>query len=808
MQAENNPFAGLSIFLLFNPLLAAACFVRFDYTVLLTKITVNMKPTLIALLVALALSLMGGAAYAQTTIVKGTVKDAKGSPVSGASVLIKGSSRGTSTDGDGNFSISAVEGNIMIVSGVGFASSEVKIGPGTSYDIQLQDGNSSMNEVVVTALGVRKQKRQLGFSVTEIKGAELSKTNELNPINALQGKVAGVQIDQGAGGLFGNSKIVIRGNSTLGTNNQPIFVVDGVIMDNGVFGGNGRDFGNDFKNLNTEDFETVSILKGSSAAALYGSRAINGVVLITTKKGAQRKGIGVSVTEAVNVTNAYAGPDFQNEFGGGTVGAFFTDNRDPNYLSTQNWQTKVFPIDPVTGKPYIDRQIGRELENWGPRFAGQDVINYDGTPTKYVAIPNNYLDGFQTGLGSNTNIAIDGGSDKSTFRISYNHNDAKGIVPNNKLTKDAFDVRATHQITKFLHIDVGVAYSDFFGQNPPRLGGLDAFGSDNYGKLFAWVLPRNYDTKYWNRPEKYISSFGGTPDPTNPGETVLAPEVRFWFQKAENKYTQREQLLRGRVTVTADLASWAKLVVEGNINNINVKNETKELGQGINFAGGAYALGVDQRNSKFLKAMLMMNKEINKDISISGYIGAEAQRFTYSNLTSSTVGGLNYPGNYFLANSVQAQNTNGGIYSRKSFNSLYASADIAYKNRLFLQATWRGDWSSALTYLDGSGNNFFNYPAASLSWVFTEGMASKPSWFSYGKLRANLAALGSDVGTFTINPGFSFNGFSNANGVQVPASTYSSSSTVQPNLKPALKISKELGAELRFLKGGRFRARR
>ena len=160
-----------------------------------------------------------------------------------------------------------------------------------------------------------------------------------------------MQIDQGAGGLFGNTKIVIRGNSTLGTNNQPIFVIDGVIMDNGTFGGTGRDFGNDFKNLNPDDFESVSILKGSAAAALYGSRAINGVVLITSKKGSTRKGIGVSLTQSLTISDPYAGPDFQNVFGGGTVGAFFTDNRDPNYKPDEAWTTKVFRLIPPPGSP-------------------------------------------------------------------------------------------------------------------------------------------------------------------------------------------------------------------------------------------------------------------------------------------------------------------------------------------------------------------------------------------------------------------------------------------------------------------------
>ncbi|MEP7231402.1 MAG: SusC/RagA family TonB-linked outer membrane protein [Ginsengibacter sp.] len=739
-------------------------------------------------------------AQEQKTIIGTLTDDASGKAIPSATVTIKGTNIATTTDPNGNFRIRTNIANpTFVFTSVGYDPKEIEYSGNDNVAIGLTSKNAALTEVVVTALGVKKQKRELGYSVTELKGSEIAKTNEVNPINALQGKVAGVQIDQGAGGLFGNSKIVIRGNSTLGTNNQPIFVIDGVIMDNGVFNGTGRDFGNDFKNLNTEDFESVSVLKGSAAAALYGSRAINGVILITTKKGSARKGIGVSVTQSVNILDPYAGPDFQNEFGGGTVGAFFTDNREPNYKPDESWTTKVFPIDPITGLPYIDRQIYRELENWGPRMQGQDVTNYDGTPTNYVPHPNNFLDAFQKGFGSNTNVAMDGGSEKSTFRLSYNHNEGKGIVPNNKLSKDAFDIRATQQLTKWLSVDAGVAYSNFEGRNPPRLGGLDAFASDNFGKLFTWILPRNYDTKYWMQKEHYTSILGGAPDLNDPNEPNKSPESRFWFQLFENNYLQKEQLLRGRLSVTANLNSWAKLVLEGNINNIYIKRENKELGQQKDFRGGLYGLGFENRESKFLKAILMMNKEINKDFSVSGYVGAELQRFTNTFEYTETRGGLNYPGNYYITNSVNPPFTDGGISSRKSFNSLYASADFSYKNLLYLQATWRGDWSSALTYIDGSGNNFYNYPAASLSWIFTESFKSLPSWLTYGKLRANVAALGADTDPFTINPGFVFSGFSNANGVQVPTSTYSSLNALQPDLKPARKISKEVGAEVRFL---------
>ncbi|QJB36976.1 SusC/RagA family TonB-linked outer membrane protein [Chitinophaga oryzae] len=756
--------------------------------------------------IVLYLLLYWSTVMAQTGKIIGKVSSVRGEPIPGVSIMLKDSKTGAVTDAQGNYIITAPGSGILVFNAIGYLKQEVPINNRSIVNVTVTEDNKQLGEVVVTALGVTKTKKSLGYATTEIKGADLAVTNEVNPVNALQGKVAGVQIDQGGGGLFGSSKIVIRGNSTLGTNNQPIFVIDGVIVENNTFSGTGRDFGNDLKNLNMEDFESVTVLKGSSAAALYGSRAINGVILITSKKGRERKGIGVNVSQTFNTFRPYAGPDFQNEFGGGTVGYFFTDNRDPNYKSNERWRTKVFPTDPTTGKPYIDKQIGRELENWGPRFAGQDVLNYDGTPTKYVAQPDNFMDAFQNGNGSATNIALDGGNDRSTFRVSYTRDQSQGIVAKNSLLKNSFDVRVTHTINRFLSADISANYTDFAGKNPPRLGGLDAFASYNFGKLFSWVLPRNYDTKYWMQKAHYTSVLGGAPNPADPNEPNKAPESRFWFSLFENEYLQNEQTIRGRIALTATITPWAKLLLEGNVNNLYTKNENKELGQSPDFKGGLYGLGHTSKESYFLKWMLMINKTLMKDLDLSGYIGGETQRFQTTFNYSETVGGLNYPGQFFLGNSAQKMEPKGGLKTKKAFNSLYASADLAWKNQLFLQATFRGDWSSALAYTNGGGNFFYNYPAVSLSWLFSETF-KLPSWISYGKLRGNLAALGNDTDPFTINPGFTFNGFTSSNGTDIPMSTYSryrdpltgKFMVIQPNLRPQRKVAKELGAEVRFL---------
>ncbi|SIN67891.1 SusC/RagA family TonB-linked outer membrane protein [Chitinophaga niabensis] len=743
---------------------------------------------------------LAGDAFAPAAFKKvtGVVKTADGSTVPGVSVAVKGLARGAITDANGAFSIEANEGAVLVFTAIGFETQEQVVGTAASYDIVLLESKKELAEVVVTALGVKKEKRALGFSVTEVKGTELAATNEVNPINALQGKVAGINIDQGSGGLFGNSRILIRGNSTLSTNNQPIFVIDGVFMDNDAFNGQGRDFGNDLKNLNMEDFESVSILKGSAAAALYGSRAINGVVLITTKKGRVKKGWGVSVSQSINVQDPYRGPDFQNEFGGGSVGNFFTDTRDPGYKANEAWQTKVFPTNSA-GQPYLDPQKNRELENWGPRFAGQQVLNYDGTMTEYKAAPNNYLDAFQTGLGFLTSVSVDGATDKSSFRLSYSRNQAEGINFRNKLNKNAFSLRATHNLTSFLTFDAGADYTSIKGENPPQLG------LNN----FIWIFPRNYDTKYWKQRSKYTSSLGGVPKVTDPAETNVVPGADYWFRIFENSYIQEEQMFRGRLTITATLTDWLKLQLEGNLSTLSIRNEAKELGQGYNFtgsdntSGGFYSLEHSNKRSYFLKWMALVSKQLTKDLSLNGYVGGEQQRYTPTYSKSQTDGGLLFPNNYFVENSQKAPIATGGYRPRKTLNSLYASADLAYKDQLFMQATWRGDWSSALTYTNSQGNNFFNYPAVSLSWIFTETF-KLPKFISFGKLRTNLASLGGDLDAFIINPGFRLRGTTTAGGGSLPLLTYlmdenGQSFVVDKDIKPLRKIAKEVGLDLRFL---------
>lgn len=736
--------------------------------------------------------------------VRGKVMDEKGEALPGVSILLKGGQHGTITDENGNYQLEIENDNsILVYSFVGYLSQEIVVGSKSNIEVTLQSDTKALNEVVVTALGMSKEKRSLGFAVTELKGADVSATQQLNPVNALMGKVAGVQIDQSASGPFGNSRIVIRGNSTLSQNNQPIFVIDGIIFDNESVSG-GRDFANDLTNLNSENFESVSILKGSSAAALYGSRAINGVVLITTKKGSKATGIGVDVSQNFMVYNPYKGPKFQNEFGGGSVGAFFTDARDPNYQPNQMWTTKVFPIDPITNEPYIDPAINRENENWGPRFANQKVRNYDGTWTEYKAVPNNFMDSFKNGTLSTTSIAFSGGSDKTTYRFSATHDKQTGISVNNKMKRDNFNLRVTHQLTKWLSTDLSGAYTTSDNTNPQNLTWApytDTFAGDNWGVAFTWMFPRNYDTKYWNQKARYTSEqFGGAPKATNILETnkVMAPE--FWYNMYNTVATMESRNIIGRFALNAKLAKWANLTLEGNMNNNYDKYENKALGHFSDYKGGSYTINQSKKESHFVKSIFSFHDiKLAKDLVLSGLAGGEMYGSMSSFTQGVTSGGLMVPGNYFINNSVNSPLVTGGINYNKKINSVYVSADLDWKNQIYLATTWRGDWSSALTYANGTGNNFYNYPSASLSWITSETFRL-PSIITFTKLRANIAALGKDTDPFVINGGYKFAGKVTGVTGEPTRGEFNSRTTLSAKLKPERKISKEIGLEMRFLK--------
>ena len=428
----------------------------------------------------------------QSGKVTGTVEDDFG-PVAGASVVVKGTTNGSITDMDGNFTLEGVKsGDVILISFIGYATQEIKYTGQPSLPIKLIEDAQKLDEVVVTALGMKRETKALGYAVTELKGEELL-NNSINPVSALQGKVAGVEIAGSDGGMFGSTKIQIRGASTLGKNNQPIYVVDGIILDNSIRNGdadwdsNNYDYGNELKNLNPDDFETVSVLKGAAATALYGSRGLNGAVVITTKSGKGQKGIGVNVTQTLGIDHMFKQPGLQNKYGRGNytgnVGYGETDAEGNYYLYDNLGQ---FYLNSA-GNPTLVGGTGR---HWGPAFDGRDIENFDYSTIAYSPVENNFKDAYNLGFNSNTNISVSGSSEKTSFYTSLSYKYANGTLPNNSFDRVSFLAKASHKLTNKVEIEASISFAN---SNPKN-------AQPNIGELFVdGTWGRTYDTQRISR---------------------------------------------------------------------------------------------------------------------------------------------------------------------------------------------------------------------------------------------------------------------------------------------------------------------
>ena len=746
----------------------------------------------VSMLLALAGVSSTGAAYAlavpevdatksvqQESTCTGVVKDATGETVIGASVVVKGTTNGTITGLDGDFSLSGVKkGDIIQISFVGYQTMEVPFN-GQPINVTLKDDTQTLDEVVVTALGMKRETKALGYAVTEMKGEDLN-TNVVNPVSALQGKVAGVDISAGDGGLFGSSRILIRGASTLGTNNQPIYVVDGVILDNAVKVGDAdwspsdTDWGNELKNLNPDDFESVSVLKGAAATALYGSRGLNGAVVITTKSGKGKKGLGISFSQTLGIDHVYGGPDFQNVRGDGYMAGY------SDYKSSGNMQdTDSFYLN-SNGMPSLTPNVGL---SWGPKFDGRDIEFYDYTTVPYSPYEDNFTDAYDNGFNTNTNISIQGSNDTSSFYTSLSYKHADSNTPNNSFDRISFLAKATHKISKDVEIEAGIS----FANSTPKQGGETNFGE----KFIDGTFSRLYDTRYWRT--RYKGSHGGLADNAYNDEYGNAPGKSVWWSVYENEYTQKETSVRPNIRLTADLNSWLKFTAEANYNYYYKRNESKELGSGYANEGGMYKLGQYSKEQTNLNANLSWNKAV-KDFNISGFLRGEYYHNFQQELQMQTNGGLVVPGQFFVGNSKNALTSTGTISGTKTILSVAGQLAVSWKDQVFVDVTGRNDWSSSLVYADQHGNYSYFYPSVSGSWLIHETFRGKmPQWFSFAKVRASWAQVGNDTDAYTINTAYNLYGIDNTVGLQVPDTYYST------NLKPERKSSWEVGIDFRFL---------
>ncbi len=746
-------------------------------------------------LVAL-ICMLSSTLYAQNITVTGTVKDPMGEPVIGASVSVQGTRAGTVTNIDGHYSIECSPQATLVFSYLGFKAKSVAVNGRQQVDVDFEDDATALNEVVVTALGIKRQTKALGYAVTELKSDELERANTVSPVTALQGKVAGVEISQSDGGMFGSTKIQIRGASTLNANNQPIFVVDGVILDNATsdsgdadWNTNTNDYGNQLKNLNPDDFESVSILKGAAATALYGSRGLNGAVVITTKSGKAGKGVSVRFSQTVGLETVYRSPDLQNKYLSGS----FPGGVDYDEYYTKTGNTWGDNMSSFARNSKGDYSFIEQHDNglaWGPEISwaeGKQFEQYDGTMGSARIFKNNYKDAYDTGINTNTNVSLQGGNDRTQFYASASYKYNKGTTPRNTFNRFSFLGKASQKVGDIMTVD----FSMNFTQSQPRNAPL------NIGEYFAnGTFSREYDVNRYRH--LYKGEHGGLADGKYGDQYRAVPGRRLWWNIYENDYRQTETVFRPVLNLNVQALPWLQLSAGGSLNYYAVSGEYKESGSGYANEGGSYALSNIQTTQENFYIGANVNYQINDDWEVHGFLREEYFNQYAQKHSEKTNGGLIVPNQYFIKNSKLQPDIDTYKFNTKRIVSTIFMVGTSWKNQLFLDVTGRNDWSSSLVYSYGRGNFSYFYPSVSGSWIITESFKDKlPKWISFAKVRGSWAQVGNDTSPYYINSGYEIatyqRGDKKVYGMKIPDNMKST------DLKPERKNAWEVGLDWRFL---------
>ena len=737
-------------------------------------------------LICLFLLLFSLPIAAQNIDISGTVTDEFGDGVIGASVVVKGTTKGTITDIDGNYTLPGVASGVELeFSYIGMKPKLVKVTNQTKIDVVLMEDSEMLDEVVVTALGMKRSQKALGYAVTEVKGEDLKSANSISPVSALQGKVAGVEIANSDGGMFGAAKIQIRGASTLSGNNQPIYVVDGIILDNNTSGNtdlnwtaNAGDYGNELKNLNPDDFETVSVLKGAAATALYGSRGLNGAVVITTKSGKGAQGLGVSISQTIGIDVNIDYPKAQYEYGYGGFPGWrnaYGNRWAPDLLSTNS-----------EGIPTYRNAKGLGL-SWGPRFDGRPIENFDGSMTTYSGYKNGIKDFYQVGFNTNTNVAVRGGNDKTAFYTSFSYKKAESTTPNNTFDRYSMLLKASHKITEKLSVEGSVSFAHSKPKNAAPEIGLYSV----YSGVYNFVRPNQWRNKYKGNHGGLASNAYGDEYGPVPG-TVKS----LWWNIDNANSVHKEYVIRPSLEVNYQILDWLSFKGEANMNLYTDNYENKTMGTGFQREGGAYEISSYSKEQITTAGTFTANKALG-DFNVGGFVRGEfyARREQANGVR--TNGGLVVPGQFFIENSKEIPTYYGHVKGTKRMASAVFAINTSWKDQLYLDVTGRNDWSSALVYSNATGNNSYFYPSVSGSWLISNSF-KLPEWISFAKLRASWAQVGNDTDPYRINPGFKLETIQTGAG-NIYANAFSSDQIYADNLKPERKNSWEVGADVRFL---------
>ncbi len=636
----------------------------------------------------------------------------------GVNVIVKGTTNGTTTGTDGSYRLSFNGGSdaVLVFSFVGYTPEEVVVGNQSVIDVVLAEDITTLREVVVTSLGIEREKASLGYATQSVKGEDITTAREVNVINSLQGRVAGMQISQSATGVGGSSRVILRGVSSLtGTDNRALIVVDGIPMDDtnnrtpGRFGG--IDYGSGISTINPDDIETIDVLKGPNAAALYGERAAAGVIMITTKKGSVRKGLGVTLNSNVTFENPLVLPEFQNEYGQG-VGGQLPEGQD--------------------GVTFIPRNIE---SSWGPRMEGQPVRDWTGQIRPYSPQPDNIRDFYRTGTTYTNTVGVTGGNEKATMRLSLSSLNNKGIMPNSSLDRLLVNLRSTANITDKLSADAKITYTRQSAFNRPNL--TDNPDNPVYGFLFMPRSIRLDDLRTYQDLNGNPVTWAQTGvDPSN-GYLTSRRQNPFWSVYKNTNEDVMNRLM-GFVLLKYDFTKWLSL--QGRVgtdfytHRIEERTATRTLFESSRDRA-KYVLTTHTVQETNADILLSANHQLFPSLGISGSVGGNI-RYRKNEEVGAQTSGLNLPDLFTIANAA-APVPLYGIFELQT-NSLYAAAQANFRNYLYLDLTARNDWASTLP----RDNWSYFYPSANLSFVLTDAFNLRSTPLSFAKLRASVAQVG------------------------------------------------------------------
>lgn len=733
----------------------------------------------------------------------GVVTDTYGLPVSGVAVSINGKHIITVTDTQGafSFSLAAPSDKSASFSCIGLKTVSFSLGSvdyRSGWRVVMEEETLTLGEVTVTALGVLREERALGYSVTTVRGDELD-PNAANPIAALQGKVAGLNISGAGGGMFGRQKITLRGASTLGSNNQPLIVVDGIAVNTSVWEtapdwtGNSDDWGDELKNLNVSDVDNISVLKGAAATALYGSRGMNGAIVITTKSGAgaAERGTVVRLTQSTGFDIVTATPDLQTLYGPGALaGDISYGGRNPDG-GFYRWDTGQFYLD-AGGNPTL---VGADKFMWGPRLDGRAITQYDGTQGIYSPVKNGFRSFYRPTVHTHTNFSISGGNDRTTFYLAAGYRYSDGTLPSASLSRGSLLLKGSHRIGERVTVDAQVALAQSRPQNiSPNIG--DAYINRQVNTL--------YDPDYYRR--KYKGGHGGIASADHGDAYADVPLKGVWWQICENSVRQREVSVRPALGVNVGITGWLTLRGEAAADYYNTSRETKQAGQGYrnqgmdDTQGGRYEMRRTTARQETFAGTFTARKSFG-DFDLGGFVRGEYRSEFADRTKNATTGGLITPGVYSIGNSRTTPESEYVVAGRKRVASAAFALNAAWREQLYLEATGRNDWSSSLVYSDGSGDYSYFYPSVSASWVATGTFADRlPRWITFAKLRLSWAQVGNDAAPFALNPGYEQKKYLQADGSYVYSEVVPET-LLDGRLRPERKTSWEAGADWRFLDG-------